>query len=326
MKPKIAIMADVENWAWGRKAQHLQRWLSEDFDITIWYLKFGAVPGIFDLYHTFDLPNVSWVPEGKRCVTGITAHVWPTWGAELVKAWASRAEALHANSRLLLDDMAPFIKYTRQRELYYVPNGVCPEQFCRTAPRPPVTGGPLVVGHQGKANPRKGADVLQAAVLEAQRRGVQIDFRLLQRGHQDALSAAEMRDWYQDLDLLLVASDMDGTPNSALEAAACEVATLGNCIGNLPEFITGTSEGWNGWLMEGLVPFSFHLGPLPHRAPPAANLDYVIDQYARQLVFAARDRAELHAMGRLARATVEKSWTWQQKASNYAVMWRQALA
>ena len=320
MKPKIAIMADVDNWAWARKASHLKRWLSTDFDITIWYLKYGAVPPIFDLYHTFDFPNVTWVPEGRKCVTGITAHVWPTWGETKLRAWASRAEAIHTNSRLLEVDMQPFADATSQGKVYYTPNGVCPEQFHRLMPRP--TEGPFIVGHQGKPNPRKGGDILNAAVDVAHRLGADIEFRLLQTTSKDALPLEGMLEWYQDLDLVMVASDMDGTPNPALEAAACEVAVLTNGIGNMPEFI---KHGVNGWMVDGLEPFGLDLGPQPAREVNHTDRTRLIFDYADALVWAAEHRGIVHAMGRAARRTVLDAWTWEMQARHYATMWNEVL-
>ncbi len=320
MKPKVVIMVDVENWAWARKAQHLRRWLADDFNITIWYQKYGPVPAIFDLYHTFDFPNVTWVPAGKKCVTGITAHVWPTWGETKLRAWAERAEAIHTNSRLLEADMQPFADATRQGKVYYTPNGVCPEQFHRVSPR--RTAGPFIVGHQGKPNPRKGSDVLRAAVDVAHRLGEDVEFRLLQKTSADALSAGGMLAWYQDLDLILVASDMDGTPNPALEAAACEVAVLTNGIGNMPEFI---EQGVNGWMIEGLEPFGFGRGPMPGRAVDQPDKTRLIFDYADQIIAAAKQRDVVHEMGRAARRTVLADWTWEAQAENYRTMWAEVL-
>ena len=317
MKPKIVIMADVPNWAWGRKAEHLKRWLSDDFDVTVWYLKYGGVPEIFDLYHTFDFPNVTWVPEGKLCVTGCTAHVWPTWGGEKIRIWAKRASAIHANSRLLEADM---LGLELNRPVFYVPNGVCPDQFRRTRPRP--KGSTLIVGHQGKPNPRKGADILQAAVEVARERGADIDFRLLQRTSKDAISVEGMLDWYQDLDLLMFASDMDGTPNPMLEGAACGVPSVINSIGNAPEFIR---HNFNGRLVAGLGPFDLARGPQPDGFVAHGNRAALIERYVARLMQAVRDRGRVIEMGAAARVTVLTAWTWEKQAEHYRTMWSSVL-
>ena len=114
-----------------------------------------------------------------------------------------------------------------------------------------------------------------------------------------------MREFYQDLHVLAVASDMDGTPNHMLEGAACGCAVLGNRIGNLPEFI----DGDNGILVG------------PRSAPPE-------QPSAADLANALRDLSPSRAiaMGEAARATVERDWTWRAMARNYAALWSAALA
>lgn len=293
-RPRVAILADVRTWAWARKSEQLRRHLSGEFDVEVAYLydrKPDPIPKGCDLYHTFEVFQASKLPanHGLPYVTGMTAHVWKTWeerhGAGTVARWASTARAFHANSVLLRDEMAELLK----RPIHYVPNGVDENFFKRTRPRR-VTDR-LVVGFQGKPNPRKG----HALVVEACRlAGVELRDNV--RTHRDALDAEGMREFYQDLHVLAVQSDMDGTPNSALEAAACGVAVVGNRIGNLPELI----DGANGILVE---------------------------RSAESLAAALRSLTPARAveMGISARRTIESAWTWRDLSANYARMWNEAL-
>ena len=287
---RLLILTDVSTWAWQRKAEALAAVLSGDYDITIWpVVELGPPPAGFDLYHTFDFPNVGHLPAGARHVTGITAHVWRTWGEEQVRVWAERAEGVHANSRLLVAEMEALFSGPDAPPIWYVPNGVDEAFFHRTRPR--ADREHLVVGHVGKPNPRKGAYLLREACARAD-----VEFRPVQRRWNTALSPEEIRDYYQDLHLLAVASDMDGTPNPALEAAACGVAVLSNRIGNMPEFVV---DGVNGWLL----------------------VDRDIDAYVERLREAAADLDRVEAMGAAARMTIERSWTWRLQAGYYDAMW-----
>lgn len=287
-RPRVLILVDVPRWAWDRKARHLSRWLADSFDIAVWTLSTqGDPPPGFDLYHTFEFNQVDRIPPRARLVTGITAHVWRTWGEDKVRKWASRAVAVHANSRLLLDEMVPF-----HPALFYVPNGVDPVEFRRTRPR--TVTDRLIVTHVGKPNPRKGSHIIAEACKQA---GVEL--RLLQRRSGDAIGVDEMREWYQDAHVVAVASDMDGTPNPALEGAACEATIVSNAIGNMPEFI---EHGSNGFLV----------GRDAHSIASALRL-----------LSADLERAE--SMGRAARATVEREWTWQKQSAHYRALWTRAL-
>jgi glycosyltransferase involved in cell wall biosynthesis len=294
MRPKIAIIADVRNWAWARKAEQLRRHLGDEFSIDVACIYARPTPDPLprgaDLYNTFEVFQARHLPAGLPYVTGMTAHVWKTWeqqhGPGTVRAWAQGALAFHANSRLLEREMRELL----ERRICYVPNGVDEAFFKRTRPRP--TSSRLVVGWVGKPNPRKGSDlVAQACELAG------VELRTVQRTHVNALTPEGMRDFYQGVHVLAVASDMDGTPNPALEAAACGVAVVSNRIGNMPEFI---HDGVNGRLVDRTA------------VSIAAAL--------RQITVESACR-----MGEAARATVEAGWTWRHMAPAYGQMWKDAL-
>lgn len=292
MRARVAILADVRNWAWARKAEQLKKHLSDLFRIEIACLyaspRPDPLPRGCDLYSTFEVFQARQLPEGLPYVTGMTAHVWQTWeqqhGAGTVQKWARGALAFHANSRMLEAEMRALL----ERPICYVPNGVDEQFFKRTRARRAER---LIVGWVGKPNPRKGSDIVAKACAAA---GVEL--RTIARTHRNALGPEQMREFYQDLHVLAVQSDMDGTPNPALEAAACGVAVVSNRIGNMPEFIDGS----NGRLVERNV-----------------------DSLAAALC--SIDVADAVRMGEAARATVESAWTWRHMAPNYARMWRGAL-
>jgi len=225
-------------------------------------------------------------------VTGITAHVLQTWenkqGAGTVARWAKPALALHANSILLQKELQELVR----RPVWYTPNGVDEILFHRTQPHP---DGPLRVGFVGKrGHPRKGYEIVREACTKA---GVEL--REVQRRANDALPLEQMVDFYQGIHVLAVASDFDGTPNPALEAAACECVVVGNRIGNLPEFI---DHNVNGLLIERTV-----------------------ESMVEALVALAGDVPRAIEMGRAARQTIERAWAWKQQSQNYMKMWSYVL-
>ncbi len=287
--PRVLIMADVPNWAWGMKASRLKRFLSEDFDIDIWYTtKQQHSPKGYDLYHTFEFPQVRWVDHSNvPLLTGLTAHVWQTWGETQVKRWVKRATALHANSLLLQKEIRQFHEH-----VYYTPNGVCTDQFRRIRSR--KENKKLIVGHVGKPIARKGGEIIQAACKIAD-----VELRMVQRRSGDALTFDEMVEWYQDIHVMVFASDMDGTPNPALEGAACECAIVSNEIGNMPEFIL---KGHNGFVVERTAP-----------------------SIAGQLNYMKNNLDEVIEMGVNARRTVLNKWTWAHQVNHYRHMWNEVL-
>lgn len=87
---------------------------------------------------------------------------------------------------------------------------------------------------------------------------------------------------YQKLDLMIIASIEEGTPNSLLESAACGVPMIGNKVGNLPEFIH--TNGYNGYIV---------------------NDRTDINEYVR--IIEGLDKEHLIEMGKNARQTIENS-------------------
>jgi hypothetical protein len=127
MRPKIAIISDVRNWAWARKAEQLRQHLGDQFQIEVAHLydaKPDPLPQGRDLYNTFEVFQARQLPAGLPYVTGMTAHVWRTWeqqhGPGTVRKWAAGALAFHANSKLLEAEMHALL----ERPICYVPNGV----------------------------------------------------------------------------------------------------------------------------------------------------------------------------------------------------------
>lgn len=251
----------------------------------------------YDLVHTFEFPQTNFIPleyraQGRRVVTGLTAHVWPTWGREKVRAWIARADGIHVNSLLLHEDLSTrvFNDPDVDPPLFYTPNGVDQDFWTRRLDAPSK----LIVGHVGKPNPRKGADLIREAC-----RRLGIECRMIQRTARLALSPEDMRDWYQTVSLQVTASDMDGTPNPMLESAACSNALLSTPIGNMPEFIS-----------------QFNNGMLSHRTAEAFE----------ECLVTFRDRYDQTLeMGRNARRTVEESWTWARQSRWVDRMWRRVL-
>ncbi len=292
-KPRVLIIADVPNWAWARKAQQLQKHIDE-FQIDICYSSEAQLGWGYDLYHTFEFLQVMALAGRKPAVTGITAHVWPTWEAKhgrgTVARWATYATEIHANSKLLQVEMERLLGHP----VFYVPNGVDETFFVRD-PKV-IRPGHLVVGWVGKPNPRKGRAIVQEACAKAK---ANIEFKYIERNSQNALSPEEMREFYQGIHVLAVASDMDGTPNPALEAAACGCAVVSNRIGNMPEFI---EHGKNGFLVE-----------------------RDSDSMAEALKLLSHDMKSTILMGRAARETIEREWTWKHLSKNYVELWNAAL-
>jgi len=64
----------------------------------------------------------------------------------------------------------------------------------------------------------------------------QYDWRVNTRTHENAYSAERMADWYRSLDVFVCTSSAEGTPNPAMEAAACGVPVVATDVGQLADW------------------------------------------------------------------------------------------
>jgi hypothetical protein len=130
--------------------------------------------------------------------------------------------------------------------------------------------------------------------------GVEVDFRAVD--FNDEMSQAEVRDFYNSGAVFVVTSSSEGTPNTALEAAACGCAIVGTRVGNLTEIIRHKE---NGFLVDRLA------------SPPTA-------EFVRGVRFALEHRETL---GRAMRETMRAgSWDWQRRAWHYYELFRVAAS
>ena len=292
-KPTILLIADVKKWAWWLKGEYIIKYLSDEFDIDL-ICTIG--PGCtsqwqipqqkYDLYFTFGYSYIDIlysVPKFKK-VTGVTAHRMKNQIFPKMK----QAGHLHANSIMLQKELLAM----GFPVVHYVPNGVNEELFRPVKPIP-LERAKILCGHVGKECPAKGQkEVIYPAINKA--KGQKVSNVVTWK---NKIPHSEMYKIYQDMDVFLIASLEDGTPNPGLEAAACGRPIISNRIGNMPELI---QDGVNGFLVE-----------------------RKIEAYVEKIQWLQNNRDKMIVMGQKAREAIEKQWTWKIQAENYRKMFRE---
>ena len=290
-KPKILFISDVKGWAWWIKSEYLKKYLSNEFNIDVTcVLGNGCVPVNkidqmkYDLYFTFGFSYIDFLSRvGKnKKVTGITAHR----RKNVIFPKMKIAGHVHANSKLLLKELHEM----GFKKAYYLPNGVDADLF---RPIEPIKkDGELIVGHVGKECPVKGQREYIIPAIQSAKAKSATNLRTW----KDRLPHTEMPTIYNQMDVFVVASIEDGTPNPALEAAACGRPIISKRIGNMPELI---KDGYNGFIV-------------PRK----------IGEYVNKIRYFQDNRSELIRMGENARKTILEGWTWKKQAENYREMFR----
>lgn len=286
----VLLISDVRGWAWWNKSHYLKYYLQDEFNIDIISVIGPGAQGInmnkYNLYLTYGysyIDRLRRIPKNKK-MTGVTAHR----ADSVIKAAMKKTNHVHANSMMLLNQIKKWNK-----NAHYVPNGVDEKLF---RPTKPITrDGDLIVGHVGKKCKEKGQDSFIIPAIE--RAGAKSYVNT--NDYRNKLPYCQMWQKYQDMDVFLVASDEDGTPNPALEAAACGKLIISNRIGNMPEFI---KDGVNGFIVE-------------------KN----INDYTEKIEWCKRNKSKVAVMGMNARKTIEKEWTWKIQAERYRKMFREVM-
>lgn len=290
-KPNILFLVDVPGWAWDIKTQNIRKHLEDEFNIIIRYQY--QVPDFikenYDLYFAYDCPFVRRFLNKPRdkIIGGVTAHTYPNFQdyENLLIACGS----VHANSRMLFDEIKVINDHA-----FYVPNGV-DENLFKFVPRD--ISEEFIVGYVGKETARKG--YRDFVVPACDRAKVKLKSQTGKYNDLTKIDPYEMPKFYEDVDCIVIASDMDGTPNQLLEAAATGRTFVGVKIGNVPEFC----DGENGFMVERDV-----------------------TKISNKLKWLKKNRERCKAMGEAARKTIEDRWTWRMQAQNYAEMFREILS
>jgi spore maturation protein CgeB len=176
------------------------------------------------------------------------------------------------------------------KRAHYIPNGVDADLFKPTTPI--KKQGQLIVGHVGKECPAKGQKEFILPAIQTTKCESYTNLRTW----KDRLPHTDMPEIYNQMDVFVVASAEDGTPNPALEAAACGRPIISNEIGNMPQLI---KDGYNGFIV-------------PKK----------IGAYVEKIRYFKKNRDELIRMGENARKTILEGWTWEKQSENYRKMFR----
>ena len=242
----------------------------------------------------------------SRFMTSVTSHYNLGGGLDVTKAlrigaepvsvfnaatnFLRRCRVVTVNSRILYDLLADDTS-----ALIYAPNGVDADLFC---PRGEQIYDPanITVGWVGKIKAAKNHELALEVFDALKRKGIHSSIIAPAKGTTNSALRSEhqMHDFYSDIQFYLCTSWHEGTPNPALEAAACGVPVVSTRVGNMPELV---DDGENGFLVE----------------PNADSIIRVFDE----IIDLSRGAYEL--MSSEMRRRVVAEWTWERNSANYSL-------
>ena len=179
------------------------------------------------------------------------------------------------------------------KNLVYCPNGVDTHFFspCGDKAYNPAQ---IRIGWVGRVRGAKNMSVVEEA-CDRLRLGGNFEPKIIKisRSHKEALlSHSQMNEFYHSIDYYLCASWNEGTPNPALEAAACGVPVVTTKVGNMPELI---QEGVNGYFIHPTV-------------------DSIVKKFNDIQSLSFKDYEKLTQN---IRRTIVKEWSWEERIRNF---------
>ncbi len=160
-------------------------------------------------------------------------------------------KAISVNNLALTKELKQY-----REDVQYIPNGV-DTSFFRYFDK--KMNNPLIIGWVGNYDR---AEKNYHIIKRLQRKYHDVIFKTVitskSTPSRKLLSRKEMRDFYYSLDYLLVVSSYEGTPNPALEAAACGIPIITTPVGNMPEIITEGETGFFVYSKTDVIRKSLH--------------------------------------------------------------------
>ncbi len=252
--PTLKILYDVDGWAYHHRARALQNHVPADFDVSLARLSRLDRPHDTAVALGTEEPDLVFVLSTPAIAAVRQAVDARGWRTKLVGSWNAGwplqiplfFEAYRQADAMVINNATAWRRVGRLPRTYLLPNGVDRDVFRvltpieARAPRVLWTGSQL--GRQ-----RKGYDRL---LIPLQRRlrelGIDSEWDLLDSYAADKRPPEAMAAWYNTATVLVCASAAEGTPNPALEAAACGCTVVSTPVGNMPELIR---DGVNGYLV-----------------------------------------------------------------------------
>ena len=270
--PKIALIADVPNWAFHNIAKQIVKNLSDSYDFQIFF--YGDYPEIENLMlevRDFDLVHFFWRDALFSILSSHVQHSFNVKGLDyfdfILNTVATANLTTSIYDHLLLSESqvqervilfnALTIGYTtcseRLDNLYssfknYPKPSICVEDGVdldffapRNLERLADKDKEIVVGWVG--NSKWGGDgvdhkgfetIIKPAVESLRAEGCKVRGYYADRMER-WIPHDEMNDYYNSIDIIICASDIEGTPNPALEGMACGLPVISTDVGIVPQ-------------------------------------------------------------------------------------------
>lgn len=275
---RLAILVDKRGWAYHDKALEKAQFLGDGWQAEIFFLEDNPEidPAVFDLLYNYNhTPSKYDELFHGRLIKGLYSHYYLgsfiPW--RYIYNMVRHASLLVVANRQQAEEISPFFRNT-----VVLPDGVDMRQFYMEKER---TGETIVAGWSGNAGRKLNGQRVKRfyEVVEPACRAAGVELRMGQ-----SMSRDELRQMYNDVDVVLIASVTEGNPLALFEAGACGRTVIATRVGVVPEII---EDGVNGFIIDSTL----------------SNAE-VLEQMILRLDWCSDHPSETRKMGLLLRETI----------------------
>jgi GT2 family glycosyltransferase len=271
-KPKIALVADVNNWAFANISQQIMKYLGGKYEFKYIVMEDLENAGkLFLLTKDCDLIHIFWRGLLYELTEKQTVDYLRTLGYHNINSYINNVVSKLNISTAIYDHLYldkdiritnkifKYVKhyYVSSKKLYNIYKGINHigkpemvvtdgvdlnifypknlERFEKINQRKIVVGWVGNSKWQGHIEDYKGVQtILKPAIDELIKEGYPIEMRFADKNER-MIPHNQMNDYYSTIDLYICTSKVEGTPNPVLEAMACGVPIISTDVGIINE-------------------------------------------------------------------------------------------
>lgn len=283
----IRLLYDVEGWAYYWKCIALQKYAPSNYNASI-----GSNYGqaFKSKKHDMVLQLAFSYAGDLRKHMNDNNYKFPlvssyTVGWNYANHWLP--PAIKSSDFVIINNKGMWENFGKHPKTKYIPNGVDRDIFNIKKPIKMRTPKVLWCGSTCHRKVKNYDTIIEPLSQKLKKYNIPFEFKLINSVGKQRLNQKQMSYWYNTGSIYLVASKSEGTPNPALEAAACGCTVVSTKVGNMPELI---KDGENGYLCD-------------------TNIDSLLDG-----ILKAKDN--LHYLENNMQNSIQ-SWDWKIKSKQF---------